>query len=255
MPAPCACGRVPGPGDLQCSLCGRDLAVDQGMVPHLPGPGAGSASRSPRAGLSPGLLVVVPVLLVLAVAVTAFLLLRPREPVLVGPPDPGSTSGPAAGAGAASSEEPVSDPSSSPADAPVTPDPEPTSEPPVEPSLTDPPGREPLDAQVVRGSDGAACTPLRARSDYGDYPMAQCKMWQRSEGLLTGETLGKGAKKLTCQRDLDADNPVFKSGQTNTWWAWTTSDDGTWDWFPETAVAQGAPDQPINGIARCQDAS
>jgi len=80
-------------------------------------------------------------------------------------------------------------------------------------------------------------------------------MWRRSEGLISGERLAKGSTTVTCQRNLALDNPIYKAGQTNTWWVWAQSDEAAWDWFPETAVGEGVSDQPINGIALCQDNS
>lgn len=81
--------------------------------------------------------------------------------------------------------------------------------------------------------------------------MANCSFWKSSTGLLSGEAASKGQIVVACQRDLGQANPVYTAKQTNTWWVWTTSDAGSWDWFPETAVSQGAPDEPINGIAVC----
>ena len=107
--------------------------------------------------------------------------------------------------------------------------------------------------QIQQASAGTACRSTRMESEYGSYPLAKCRMWQRSTGLLSGETLAKGGTTVTCQRDLDRPNPQYTTGHSNTWWIWTKSDAGTWDWFPESAVAEGASDQPINGIALCRD--
>ena len=57
---------------------------------------------------------------------------------------------------------------------------------------------------------------------------------------------------IACQADLRHPNPIYKATQTNTRWVWTQANDGTWDWFPQTAISQGAAGLPINGIARCQ---
>ena len=107
-------------------------------------------------------------------------------------------------------------------------------------------------AEIQQTSTGTACRSTAMESEYGSYPLAKCRMWQRSTGLLSGETLAKGGTTVTCQRDLDRPNPPYRTGQFNTWWVWTTSDTGTWDWFPQTAVAEGASGQPINGIALCR---
>jgi hypothetical protein len=117
----------------------------------------------------------------------------------------------------------------------------------------DPPARSGERAQVQQTSAGQACRITTMESEYGSYPLARCRMWQRSVGLLSGETLAKGGTSVTCQRDLGRANPQYTNGQSNTWWIWTKSDAGTWDWFPQTAVAQGVSDQPINGIALCHD--
>jgi hypothetical protein len=200
--------------------------------------------------------VLVPVLVVLLLAAVALLVLRPRDPVAAGPEVTSSASDPAVGDASGPAVGPlVEEPVSPTTEAPPEPTATPSETPFEEPSPDDPPEPFPTEVSVVRGSGGADCSSLETRSDYGDYPLARCTMWQRSEGLLHEEPLSKGAERVTCQRDLGRDNPTFKAGQTNTWWVWTTSDDGTWDWYPETAVSQGLSDQPINGIARCQDAS
>ena len=86
---------------------------------------------------------------------------------------------------------------------------------------------------------------------YGGYPVAYCDLWKETTGLQTGESVAKGEKRVACHRDLGEDNPTYTKNQSNTWWVWARSTSGTWDWFPETAVKQGASDQPINGIAIC----
>ena len=108
-------------------------------------------------------------------------------------------------------------------------------------------------AEIQQTSKGTACHNTGMESEYGSYPLAKCRMWQRSAGLLSGDILAKGGTTVTCQRDLDRPNPQFWTGQFNTWWVWTTSDTGTWDWFPETAVAGGISGQPMNGVALCRD--
>jgi uncharacterized membrane protein YhaH (DUF805 family) len=122
-------------------------------------------------------------------------------------------------------------------------------------SPRDPPSRVGDRAKIVRTSDGTSCRTTKLQGGYGTYRLASCKLWQVADGLISGEAARKGAKQITCQRNLGVSNPVYKAGQTNTWWVWTTSNRGTWDWFPETAVAEGASNEPINGIALCQDNS
>lgn len=170
----------------------------------------------------------------------------------------GITAGFALGGGGepkiATTEPPPIDLSQPPATAP---DPLPTDadDPTVEPSVTDPP-RSPeeigIDPTVVDYSEGNACRTSDDATIAGGYPAATCRFWKKSGGLLTGESLGTGTQRIACQRDLDIENPVYTAKQTNTWWMWTTSDDGTWDWFPATAVAEGASGQPINGVALCE---
>ncbi len=104
---------------------------------------------------------------------------------------------------------------------------------------------------VVAGAPGDACIPSW-RTAWGEYPVAVCKVWQPAVGLTTGAYLGKtDAQSVACQSDLGQPNPNYAAGQSNTWWVWTRADDGTWDWFPETAIAQGSSGRPINGIAVC----
>ena len=76
-------------------------------------------------------------------------------------------------------------------------------------------------------------------------------MWQVASGLLTGATVTKGERLIVCQRNLAIPNPVYTPTQANTWWVWMQADNGSWDWFPETAVSQGASQVPVNGVARC----
>lgn len=160
----------------------------------------------------------------------------------------------------------TSTPGEDPSSAGPTPDPSVTSSTDVEPSPDnspsvrpsspqDPPSKDGADASVVRSSAGSRCTTLDEKSSWGGYPLARCTLWQPADGHLYGESVSKGATTVTCQRDLGVQNPVYKEGQNNTWWVWATSDVGTWDWYPETAVQQGVADQPINGIALCKDDS
>lgn len=106
-------------------------------------------------------------------------------------------------------------------------------------------------AQVVSDSPGEGCDTL-SRQEWGDYYPARCKMWQPSQGLLTQTPLGKGPRVVTCQADLGKENPVFTARQRNTWWVWIVTEDGTMDWFPETAVSQGASGLPIRGVSVCE---
>jgi len=132
---------------------------------------------------------------------------------------------------------------------PVTPSPTPTRK----RSVLDPPVRadeQPDPTDVVSGST-EGCT-SSSKTVYGGYPAAICYMWHATEGRLTGEPAKKTKNKVVaCQRDLREKNPTYAKRQANTWWVWTTSTDGTWDWFPETAIAQGESNEPINGIALC----
>lgn len=193
-----------------------------------------------------------PALLVLAVV--ALVALWPADRFATSPETPSSSSGAAGTEGPETVADPAPEPATPSAFEATTPE-VPTASPTRESSPDDAPARSPASVTVVRGAAGKACSTSTSRSDYGDYPLARCTLWRASEGLLHGETSSRGPREVTCQRDLGRENPVFRRGQTNTWWVWTTSDDGTWDWYPETAVAQGASDQPINGIAQCQDAS
>lgn len=109
------------------------------------------------------------------------------------------------------------------------------------------------DAPVVqRASSGSACEATSAESGWGPYPVGVCRTWKPATGLLTQSPLRPGTLRVTCQADLREENPVYTAGQTNTWWFWAQADNGTWDWFPETALAQGASDQSVNGVALCQ---
>jgi hypothetical protein len=157
---------------------------------------------------------------------------------------PGTASGTSAGA------RPVS--SSTVSREPVVP-PRTQAPPPVPRERTgrEQPSRSPGLVSIVTGSAGKSCATSTDLSGWGGYPLAGCRTWKESSGLLTGATLSKKDLTITCQADLQEQNPVYTVGQTNTWWVWTQADNGTWDWFPETAIAQGASNQPVNGIARC----
>jgi hypothetical protein len=97
-----------------------------------------------------------------------------------------------------------------------------------------------------------ACRKTGISSGYGGYPAADCELFRRTTGLQTKEKASKGHIEVACQRDLRKANRDYRPGQTNTWWVWTTSDSGTWDWFPETAVVEGASDEPIGNVAVCR---
>ncbi len=115
----------------------------------------------------------------------------------------------------------------------------------------DPPLRPASPVVVVQSSPGTACDTSGALAGYGSYPASICKIWKPAGGLVTGSGLSTGQRPVACQADLAIPNPLYAANQTNTWWVWMQSDNGTWDWFPETAVSQGGPDLPVNGVALC----
>ena len=140
-------------------------------------------------------------------------------------------------------EEPASEP---PPDATETPTPTASAavdDPPVKPDES---GAVPI---VVDYADGKACVPSKLKKLWGGYPAASCRFWKNTDGLRTGEPIARGPHQVAAQRDLGVQNPTYADKQRNTWWVWAKSDDGSWDWFPATAIAEGASDQPINGIA------
>ena len=156
--------------------------------------------------------------------------------------------------GTSDSESTWPDPTEAPAttwpdvtdEATETPSPSSTLDPPRRPDDTD------QYAEVWDNSTGSACTTSESKTLWGGYPRATCRFWKSATGATTGEAIAKGSHHIACQRDLSIDNPVYTKTQSNTWWVWTESTSGTWDWFPETAIAQGESDQAINGIAICQ---
>ncbi len=156
---------------------------------------------------------------------------------------------------APSSSDPVG-PSPTTATEPV--DPGPSTAPPRRRQLTDPPSRDGRDARVIAGGRSTPCRALNQPAAYGDYPAARCTFFETASGRLTGERISAGegprneSKKVACQRNLRIDNPEFNSGQTNTWWVWVRSDDGSYDWFPETAIVEGASDRPLGAVAVCR---
>ena len=158
-------------------------------------------------------------------------------------------------------EEPATDPTEPmyPTEEPTTETPEPSptdpASPTAEPLITDPPAapdRTGVEPRVEDDSDGKACRTSDSRTLAGGYPAASCRFWKDANGLLTGDRIAKGSQWIACQRDLDVENPVYTAKQTNTWWMWTRSDAKAWDWFPATAIAEGASDQPIKGVALCE---
>ncbi len=123
------------------------------------------------------------------------------------------------------------------------------SETPVTSAVT--PKPNPTNVAVVRTSTGQACAENGGASGYPGYPGAVCTFWQPSAGLTTWRTVAKGSRLIACQADLGVPNPAYAANQANTWWLWAQADDGTWDWFPETAIAQGDSGRPVNGVAQC----
>ncbi len=132
--------------------------------------------------------------------------------------------------------------------------------PPVEPSsvpsdspwvnLIDAPGIGQIgESAPVTGAPGRGCTP--SSGSVGGYSKVTCHTAHPSKGLERKGALGVGSQWVLCQQDLGRANPVFLAAQTNSWWFWTLSDNGVWDWFPETALKEGASDSPANGIAVC----
>lgn len=113
------------------------------------------------------------------------------------------------------------------------------------------PTRNPTGVAIQSTSSGTACSNTGQQSGWGGYPMASCRTWKDSTGLITGTPLGRGNVLITCQADVGEANPVYTANQHNTWWFWAQSG-GVWDWFPETALSEGATNQPVNGIALCQ---
>ena len=130
-----------------------------------------------------------------------------------------------------------------------TPSPEPSS------LLDEPlmPDDDGVEAEVWQNSDGKACRASKSNTTFGGYPVATCRFWQTPSGKVWEESIGgKGDHTVAWQRDLETDNPKYAATQANTWWVWAESELGNWDWYPETAIAEGASDQAINGVAICQ---
>lgn len=112
------------------------------------------------------------------------------------------------------------------------------------------PKQNPAVITVMSSAAGRPCLPGGA-SGWGTYPGGLCTTWQPSVGLTSGRALSKGSVVVACQANLGQPNPVYTAGPTNTWWLWARADDGTWDWFPETAIREGESAQPVNGVALC----
>ena len=205
------------------------------------GPAASVVTVAPRSGARP-VLVVAGAVAVLAVALGGWRLLSGGS---TSAPPPGSpvvtvTQSTARGGGSASGQRPPATSNGSASSLPTG------------PSSFAAPSQGSGTIDVVSGSPGTACGPAGAVG-WGAYPMGDCAFWQSATGLTTGLPLSKTDHKgIACQADLRHPNPIYKATQTNTWWVWTQANDGTWDWFPQTAISQGAAGLPINGIARCQ---
>jgi serine/threonine protein kinase len=117
-------------------------------------------------------------------------------------------------------------------------------------NVIDAPGsaRGPVPAAIT-DAPGNGCTP--STGSVAGYRKVTCHTRHPSSGLHGEGVLGVGSQWILCQQDLRQTNPVFQTGQTNSWWFWTLSDNGVWDWFPETALEEGASDNPVNGIPLC----
>jgi serine/threonine protein kinase len=196
------------------------------------------------------------VTLALAGAAGAWLLDRPTA-VPYPVPSATSTAGPTSNSPQASTASSTPSPSpsqtSSASASSPAPVPQPTTAaPPPDTNPEDPPATTTDRVKIVRNADDKPCQNTGEAGNWGPYPIAICNFWQTPRGLVTRERVGKGPKKVTCQRNLGRKNHEYLPRETNTWWVWTTSKSGLWDWFPETALKEGAPDQPINGIALCR---
>lgn len=103
---------------------------------------------------------------------------------------------------------------------------------------------------MVTGMPGTSCAPTSQSTGYGAYTRSMCDNMRRYVGQ-DGAILEAGRTWVVCQRDLGIANPVYRPGQTNTWWFFTRSDNRRWAWFPQTLLKQGTADRPINGIPLC----
>ena len=229
------------------TAAGTPGPAPRGPSPHLATPSAPYASPSapPPAGSrggKTGLLAGLVAALVVALGATGFFLLKRTD-------QPTSAASPSSGAASTVVvSHTVTAPAPAPAPAaPTTPAMNATT---TAASLTSPPNAG-ASGSIVTDSPGTACVQTAAPAGWGTYPAARCKMWQVASGLLTGATVTKGERLIVCQRNLAIPNPVYTPTQANTWWIWMQADTGTWDWFPETAVSQGATQAPVNGVALC----
>lgn len=116
---------------------------------------------------------------------------------------------------------------------------------------TDPPYSVTGSATIMTTAGGKACSQIGSTTASGNYPSARCSAWQQAAGLRSGAMKTKGPFTVACQANLGMANPVFVSSQSNTWWLWAMSDDGTWDWFPETLISEGNSNSPVDGVALC----
>ncbi len=108
------------------------------------------------------------------------------------------------------------------------------------------PGLNP--GRLVTGEPGSACATSSDPSGYGTYTKSYCtNQFSYSSG---GVRLAKGRTWVVCQSE-GGPNPQYRPTQTNTWWFFTKADAGGWQWFPQTLLAQGVSDRPINSISLC----
>ena len=115
--------------------------------------------------------------------------------------------------------------------------------------VADAPPAAPAGVTVVRDQQHDECRP--AGSQAGGYPVARCRVFVPTSGRSSGTAVPKGELEVACQRDFPSQpNPVYRANQHNTYWVWATSG-GEWDWFPETALAEGGSDLPLGQVALC----
>ena len=112
------------------------------------------------------------------------------------------------------------------------------------------PRTNPARVSIAAGSGGKACT-AGEDSGWAGYPGASCTFWQEPSGLGSGKAVTKGQWTVACQADLGRANPVYRAGQENTWWLWVQDQEGSWDWYPQTAIKEGASGRPVDGVAFC----
>ena len=167
----CECGKEARAGDVECSLCGRDLGTRAPagawtQTPLPPGPGgppppATSGPPPPATtGPRPMFIVVVALLLAVALSLLIFVLIRPENAVVV---PPAATGQPTESQVAPAEEVP---PPSTPFPSAIPSEPEPSGE----YSLLDPPlaaDEQPVRTKVVRDSPGTACRTAETKTVYG----------------------------------------------------------------------------------------